>query len=150
MERKAGNIVLPAVFHERLKRSARTAKEDLEHENDLPPSTRPAPTDFGLSGPRCRPSRAEAGFRHRNRLDIARDDRNADLILYFLAVDGEGWVYWNGQMIKHHVGWNEPFLVRIPNDSILHDKPNVLAVRVYDGKADGGMTGAVLKVEQRR
>ena len=34
MERNAGSIVLPAVFHERLKRSARTAKEDLEHEND--------------------------------------------------------------------------------------------------------------------
>ena len=86
---------------------------------------------------------------YRTRLDIARDDRNSDLELYFLAVDGEGWVYWNGRMVQHHVGWSDPFFVRVPNASILHDRPNVLAVRVSDGKADGGITGAVLRVERR-
>ena len=63
--------------------------------------------------------------------------------LYFGAVDGEAWVYWNGRLLGHHKGWNKPFSFGLPAESIHTDEPNVIAVRVYDGSNDGGIYRSV-------
>ncbi len=65
--------------------------------------------------------------------------KQAPLALHFRAVDGEGWVYWNGKLIGHHEGWDEPFSVALPADDIRTKEPNVIAVRVYDGSNQGGI-----------
>ena len=61
------------------------------------------------------------------------------LAVYFGAVDGEAWVYWNGALLGHHKGWDEPFSFNLAPELIKTDKPNLIAVRVYDGSNQGGI-----------
>ncbi|HIE51416.1 MAG TPA: DUF4838 domain-containing protein [Armatimonadetes bacterium] len=75
---------------------------------------------------------------YRVRLDLPEAITKKKLLLLFEAVDGEAWVYFNGEQIAHHVGWDEPFVAPLPEGRVLH-KGNVLAVRVWDGSAQGGI-----------
>ena len=54
-------------------------------------------------------------------------------------MDGEAWVYWNGELIAHHKGWDEPFSVRLVTRQVKTDSPNLIAVRVWDGANQGGI-----------
>jgi hypothetical protein len=65
------------------------------------------------------------------------------LHLAFGAVDGEAWVYLNGQLLGHHQGWDEPFSLELKPDGMKPGEANVLAVRVYDGANQGGIYRAV-------
>ena len=65
--------------------------------------------------------------------------RAKPLALHFESVDGEAWVYWNGKLLGHHAGWDEPFRFRLDPKGIHTDRPNCLAVRVYDGSNAGGI-----------
>ncbi len=64
---------------------------------------------------------------------------DSPLGLHFGAVDGEAWVYWNGDMIGHHKGWDEPFSLPLRREQIKTDAPNHIAVRVWDGANQGGI-----------
>lgn len=57
-------------------------------------------------------------------------------MLHFGAVDGEAWVYLGGDLIGHHEGWDEPFAAPLKG-AVAGE--NVLAVRVWDGGAQGGI-----------
>ena len=61
------------------------------------------------------------------------------LAVHFQAVDGEAWVYWNGKLLGHHSGWDEPFSFGLDPGMVHTDAPNCLAVRVYDGSNAGGI-----------
>ena len=69
------------------------------------------------------------------------------LAVHFGAVDGEAWVYWNGTLLGHHKGWDEPFSFNLAPELISTDKPNIIAVRVYDGANDGGIYKTAYLVE---
>ncbi len=63
--------------------------------------------------------------------------------LTFDAVDGEAWVYLNGELLGHHEGWDEPFSLPL---KVEHERragqasgPVCLAVRVWDGSNQGGI-----------
>jgi len=71
------------------------------------------------------------------------------LALHFGAVDGEAWVYWNGQMIGHHKGWDEPFSLPLKAEQIKIGSPNVIAIRVWDGEGQGGIYKPAYLVRQR-
>ena len=61
------------------------------------------------------------------------------LALHFGAVDGQAWVYWNGTLLGHHEGWDEPFTLAVPPKLVRTDRSNRIAVRVYDGSNAGGI-----------
>jgi len=61
------------------------------------------------------------------------------LFLLFGAVDGEGWVYWNGKLLGHHKGWDEPFSLPLDPKDVKTNAPNLIAVRVFDGAHQGGI-----------
>ncbi|NOZ21482.1 MAG: DUF4838 domain-containing protein [Planctomycetes bacterium] len=76
---------------------------------------------------------------YRMKFDVKPEWLKTPVALHFSAVDGEGWVYWNGTLLGHHKGWDEPFTLPIKSELITTDKPNVIAVRVYDGSNAGGI-----------
>ena len=74
----------------------------------------------------------------------ARKSRRA--VLFFEAVDESAWVYLNGALIGTHSpdsieGWNQSFAVKVAGK--LKRGGNVLAVRVLNRKAAGGIYGKV-------
>jgi len=71
------------------------------------------------------------------------------LSIFFGGVDGEAWVYWNGKLLGHHVGWDEPFAFALDPKLIRTDKPNLIAVRVFDGASNGGIYRKAYFVEKK-
>jgi len=71
------------------------------------------------------------------------------LHLAFGAVDGEAWVYLNGQLLGHHQGWDEPFSLELKPEWVKPGEANVLAVRVFDGAGPGGIYRAVTLARMR-
>jgi beta-galactosidase/beta-glucuronidase len=71
------------------------------------------------------------------------------LALHFGAVDGEAWVYWGGEFLGQHEGWDEPFALQLKPETILTDKPNLIAIRVFDGSHQGGIWKPVNLIKAR-
>ena len=80
---------------------------------------------------------------YRLMVPITEADLAEPLLLGFEGVDAEAWVYLNGQEIGHHDGWDEPFAVKLSGDRVKAGEENLIAVRVKDGSAKGGMYGKV-------
>ena len=59
--------------------------------------------------------------------------------IFFGAVDGEAWVYWNGRLLGHNVGWDKPFSFELDPKLVKTDAANTIAVRVFDGSNAGGI-----------
>jgi hypothetical protein len=69
-------------------------------------------------------------------------------------VDEEAWVYVNGHLVREHSEksegksfeelWEEPFTADVPPEYLEFGKTNVLAVRVYNSVANGGIWRPVL------
>jgi|GEM_PF-176742 len=59
--------------------------------------------------------------------------------VYFKGVDDDGTVYLNGQKLKTHQGWNDPFDVDL-SGAWKDGGPNVLAVLVVNGAGPGGIS----------
>ena len=69
--------------------------------------------------------------------------------ILFAGVDEQAWVYVNGRLVKEHSVksegkgindlWEEPFAAAAPPDCLAYGKPNVLAVRVQNARANGGI-----------
>jgi cephalosporin-C deacetylase len=74
---------------------------------------------------------------------------NGGLILNLGTIDDADYTYWNGERIgkngempPNYLGaYDKPRIYTIPADKILWDKPNVIAVRVFDAGGGGGIIG---------
>ena len=66
--------------------------------------------------------------------------------VYFGGVDARCWVYLNGARIGEHNGWDQPFAIDV--SEAVEAGTNVLAVRVYDGSANGGIYEEVIVYEE--
>jgi hypothetical protein len=74
--------------------------------------------------------------------------------LLFGSVDEQAWVYVNGQLVREHSEksekksfnelWESPFIADVPPGLLKFGKPNVLAVRVHNSTANGGIWRPVL------
>ncbi len=75
--------------------------------------------------------------------------KNGGFVLNLAKIDDADETYFNGEMIGHHGEMPPHYLsdfnalreYPVPVDKILWDKPNTIAVRVYDGGGDGGIKG---------
>jgi len=76
---------------------------------------------------------------YRVQFDVKKERLKEPVAIHFGAVDGEAWVYWNGTLLGHHQGWDEPFSFPLDPKLIKTGEPNCVAVRVYDGSNDGGI-----------
>ncbi|MDX9862902.1 MAG: beta galactosidase jelly roll domain-containing protein, partial [Rhodospirillales bacterium] len=79
--------------------------------------------------------------------------RGRDLRILFAAVDKEGWVYLNGQLLREHTAESEgrsvndiydsPFFADAPAGVVRFGEDNVLTVRVRNAFAGGGISRPV-------
>ena len=76
---------------------------------------------------------------YRVRFKVRKKWLEKPVCIFLGAVDGEAWVYWNGQLLGHHAGWDEPFSFPLDPKTIKTDEPNLVAVRVFDGSNAGGI-----------
>jgi len=74
---------------------------------------------------------------------LTEADLAQPLLIGFEGVDAEAWVYLNGREIGRHDGWDEPFAVLVPADAARVGDRTLIAVRVRDGSAKGGIYGKV-------
>ena len=76
------------------------------------------------------------------------------LRLLFAGVDEQAWVYVNGRLVREHSEkserrpygqlWEAPFVADVPPGQVAYGKPNMLAVRVSNSRANGGIWRPVL------
>jgi hypothetical protein len=76
------------------------------------------------------------------------------LRLLFGSVDEQAWIYVNGQLVREHSEksekksfnelWETPFTAEVPAALLKNGKPIVLAVRVHNSTANGGIWRPVL------
>ena len=76
------------------------------------------------------------------------------LRLLFGSVDEQAWVYVNGQLVREHTEqsekksyndlWETPFIAEVPVNLLKPGQPNVVAVRVHNSTANGGLWRPVL------
>jgi len=74
--------------------------------------------------------------------------------LLFCGVDEQAWVYVNGRLVREHTEesegkaygelWEEPFAADVSPEHVRFGETNVLAVRVHNSKANGGIWRPVL------
>jgi tetratricopeptide (TPR) repeat protein len=74
--------------------------------------------------------------------------------LLFGSVDEQTWIYVNGELVREHTEksekkplgtlWEEPFAVDLPPDKVKFGESNLLAVRVRNDAANGGIWRPVL------
>ena len=87
--------------------------------------------------------------------------KGKSLKIMFGGVDEQAWVYFNGKLVKEHsvksekldIGqlWETPFAAEIKPELIKYGKKNVLAVKISNAKANGGIWRpvAVFAVEEK-
>lgn len=87
---------------------------------------------------------------YRKKVLVPAEWAGYDLELFIGAVDDYDWFYWNGEEMGH-VGadtnpdnfWNVERHYRIPKEKVTFGGYNVIAVRVYDCGAGGGIMNAI-------
>jgi len=91
---------------------------------------------------------------YRTTFTVPADWRGKSLRLLFASVDEQAWVYVNGQLVREHSEksekksfndlWEAPFTADVPAAHLNYGKTNVLAVRVHNSTANGGIWRPVL------
>jgi len=91
---------------------------------------------------------------YRTTFSLPAEWKGRTLRLLFAAVDEQAWVYVNGHLIREHTEksegkpfaelWETPFTADVPPERLLLGKANVLAVRVHNSAANGGIWRPVL------
>jgi hypothetical protein len=76
------------------------------------------------------------------------------LRLFFGSIDEQAWIYLNGRLVREHTEssekksynelWEEAFTAEVPPAQLKYGEPNVLAVRVHNSTANGGIWRPVL------
>lgn len=91
---------------------------------------------------------------YRTTFEVPAEWQGRSLQLLFGAADEQAWVYVNGRLIQEHTLastgltldtiWETPFTVEVPPERIRYGEKNLLAVRVYNSIANGGLWRPVL------
>ncbi|MBM4048324.1 MAG: DUF4838 domain-containing protein, partial [Planctomycetes bacterium] len=91
---------------------------------------------------------------YRTTFTVPADWKGRTLRLLFGAVDEQAWVYVNGHLVREHTEqsegksfgelWDTPFTADVSPEHLEFGKPNVLAVRVHNSTANGGIWRPVL------
>ena len=84
----------------------------------------------------------DEGAWYRTTVKIEDADKDRPIYMAFGGVDKDGWIYVNGKFVGEHHVWNRPFVLDI-SDAANYDGENVIAIRVYDGQAMGGIYGLI-------
>ncbi|MBD3293513.1 MAG: DUF4838 domain-containing protein, partial [Armatimonadia bacterium] len=106
-------------------------------------------SDLGMKGWEAQGYEGYDGYAwYRQEFTIPEDAAGEPLHMYFGAVDEQGWVYINGRLAFEHtvedigqpteVLWERPFIFDA-TEHLQPGGPNVVAVRVHDGVAMGGI-----------
>ncbi len=87
---------------------------------------------------------------YRKKVLVPAEWAGYDLELHMGAVDDYDWFYWNGEELGHTGAdtnpkdfWSVPRNYRIPREKVTFGGYNVIAIRVYDCGAGGGILGAI-------
>ena len=83
----------------------------------------------------------DEGAWYRAQIEVSAE-KGRPVHLAFGGVDNEAYVYVNGTFVGEHYGWNTPFILDI-SEVVKYKGQNVVAVRVYDGMAMGGIYGTI-------
>ena len=83
----------------------------------------------------------DEGAWYRARIEVKAEE-GRPVHLAFGGVDNDAYVYVNGIFVGEHHGWNTPFILDI-SEAVDRKGPNVVAVRVFDGRDMGGIYGTV-------
>ena len=80
--------------------------------------------------------------------------RGRSIRFLFASVDEQAWVYVNGHLVREHTEkserrsyaelWETPFIAEAKPEQLQFGRPNVVAVRVHNSKANGGLWRPVL------
>jgi hypothetical protein len=91
---------------------------------------------------------------YRTTITVPAEWKGKTLRLLFGSIDEQAWIYVNGNLVKEHTEasekksynelWEEPFTAEIPPAQLKYGQPNVLAVRVHNSTANGGIWRPVL------
>ena len=91
---------------------------------------------------------------YRTTFNVPAEWKGRTVRLLFASVDEQAWVYVNGQLVREHTEkserrsfvelWETPFAAEVKPEQLEYGKPNVLAVRVHNSKANGGLWRPVL------
>ena len=91
---------------------------------------------------------------YRTTFSVPAEWKGRTVRLLFAAVDEQAWVYVNGRLVREHSEksegkpfaelWETPFAAEVPPGHLRFGKPNVLAVRVHNSAANGGIWRPVL------
>jgi len=89
---------------------------------------------------------------YRLSLDVPIEAAGKKLFLAFGAVDEEAWIWVNGQPVGEHAegpqGWDQRFLVEV-TEQIKPGHQNLVAVRVFNSRAAGGIWKSVRLIAQK-
>ena len=83
----------------------------------------------------------DEGAWYRARIEVKAEE-GRPVHLAFGGVDNSAYVYVNGIFVGEHHGWNNSFILDI-SEAVDRKGPNVVAVRVFDGRDMGGIYGTV-------
>jgi len=91
---------------------------------------------------------------YRTRFEVPEAWKGRPIRLLFGSVDEQAWVYVNGRLVREHTEksegkrfvelWETPFAVDVPPEIVEYGGKNVLAVRVHNSTANGGIWRPVL------
>jgi hypothetical protein len=91
---------------------------------------------------------------YRTTINIPAEWKGSPIRILFGSVDEQAWVYVNGKLIREFTEnsegkpfgelWEIPFHADVPTDLVKPEQTNVLAVRVRNSKANGGLWRPVL------
>jgi hypothetical protein len=91
---------------------------------------------------------------YRTTFTVPAEWKGRGLRLLFGSVDEQAWIYLNGKLVREHTEasekksynelWEEPFTADVPAAELKYGGPNVLAVRVHNSAANGGIWRPVL------
>jgi len=91
---------------------------------------------------------------YRTTFGVPAEWKGRSVRLLFAAVDEQAWVYVNGHLVREHSEksegkpfaelWETPFTADVPPEHLHYGKPNLLAVRVHNSAANGGIWRPVL------
>jgi len=91
---------------------------------------------------------------YRTTFKVPAEWKGRTVRLLFASVDEQAWVYVNGHLVREHTEkserrsfaelWETPFTAEVEPELLNFGKPNVVAVRVHNSKANGGPWRPVL------
>ena len=91
---------------------------------------------------------------YRTTFNVPAEWKGRTVRLLFASADEQAWVYVNGHLVREHSEkserksygelWETPFIAEAKPEQLQYGKPNVVAVRVHNSKANGGLWRPVL------